>query len=165
MAHFEFKRIEKQEQPSRQYRNKFNKLYYQLEVKIDEKTMNEIDIILKDCEKLIDEELELEAKLNEKQFLIESHKQITSQITDNQEAQRIIYSEEEKQEQQIVQYKRIRSNSLVTEIEKARLEGKVEVYKELTLLPKTITTNQGVIIQGNDNECGNYSVRDNTVPF
>ena len=163
MAHFEFKRIEKQEKPSRQYRNKFNKLYYQLEAKIDEKTMNEIDVILKNCEKLIDEELELEAKLNEKQFLIESHKQITSQITDNQEAQRIIYSEEEKQEQQIVQYKRIRSNSLVTEIEKARLEGKVEVYRELALLPKTITTNQGVIIQGNRNKCGDYSVRDNTM--
>jgi len=128
MAHFEFKKIEKQEQPSRQYRNKFNKLYYQLVDKLDESMMNEIDIILKDCEKLIDEELELEEKLSKKHYLITEHKQTSSQITDNhEERKRIIDSEEATQQEQIVQYKRIRSNSLVTEIEKARLEGKVEV--------------------------------------
>ena len=31
--------------------------------------------------------------------------------------------------------------------------------------PKTITTNQGVIIQDDRSKCGDYSVRDNTMPL
>jgi len=153
-----------------EYEQQIGKLKYELRTKLPNETkkdtMNKLEAILTDCEKLVEQELELETKLADKAQLIEKQKQnslLQESSEESNKRKRIIDAEEATQQQQQQQFKRIRSNSLVTEIEKARLEGKVEVYKELALLPKTITTNQGVIIQGDRNKCGDYSVRDNTM--
>ena len=150
--HLEFIRFKKQgidtevyEEKIEEYEEKSLAIKKQLRSKLSpsivKDTMNKIQAILTDCEKLVLDELELETKLTVKSQLITEHYQSSLQITDNPEEsnkrKRIVSQEEEVQEQQMVQFKRVRSNSLIFEIEKARLEGKAEAYKEVAISPRT----------------------------
>jgi len=142
-THLEFIRYKSQgandsdySEKKREYERRLNTIKDELEEKLEDEQMNQIKAILNDCEELVWDELELETKLADKAQLIEKQKQsFLLQEKSEESNKRIIYAEEATQQEQQQQFKRIRSNSLVTEIEKARLEGKVEVYKELGLLP------------------------------
>ncbi|RHZ36200.1 hypothetical protein [endosymbiont GvMRE of Glomus versiforme] len=69
-THLEFSKAKKQNLPAtRKLRKEFNQLYEELEEKWDEEPMKRVEIVLGDCEKLIDWELELEEKLNNKNLL------------------------------------------------------------------------------------------------
>ena len=88
-THLELTRFKKQEMDAtsygkkcREYKRKCQKIEDKLADKLDETTMNEIQRILTDCEELMNQELELEAKLNNKSSLIEEQKQ-TLQITNS----------------------------------------------------------------------------------
>lgn len=82
-AHLEFTKAKKQSSPSiKSYRKKFNNLYEELEDKLDEKKMQELEIILNYCEELITWELELEAELDRQEaMLLEGQKQMNKEVT------------------------------------------------------------------------------------
>jgi len=85
----------------RKYEREISNIKDKLEDKLAEEQMDNVENILNDFEKLVEQELELEEKLNKKSYLIANHKQIANQITDNQEAQRIVISEAQTNHQQI----------------------------------------------------------------
>ena len=161
-ANLDFIRFKKQTEQTgygkkkRDYEKQLNffkdQIWDKLPEETNEEVMDKIEAILTDCEDLVKDELELEAKLKEKFRLIEEHHKTTNQITDNseqsQKRKRIVEREENTQQVQANQFKRIRSNSLLSELEKAKLEGKVEALKELAILPRY---NQGFMIAGNSN--------------
>lgn len=93
----------------RGYKKKCQKIEDELEDKLDETTMNEMQLILTNCEELVQQELELEKKLNQKSYLIENHKKIALQITDNSEVQRIVGLEKLTNQQQIQLAKEVRT--------------------------------------------------------
>jgi len=151
-VHLEFTKAKKQKQPVIKLKRKKEKIYSELETKIgDEEIIEKVETILTDCEELVQQELELENKLDNKSDLIAEHK---LQITNNQEIQDIVKKESEVHEQQVIQYKRQRSQSVIIEI--AKLQGERNAYKELAILPRT---NQGVIIQGDSNSVATNSNR------
>lgn len=146
-THLEFIRFKEQhidspdyDEKIEEYEDKRRDIKNQLRTKLNNKeTMNNIQAILTDCEELMRDGLELGTKLANKSRLIDEHKKISLQITedDNQKKKRkgIIDSEEEIQEQQIVQFKKARSNSITAEI--SRLQGERDAYKELAITSYT----------------------------
>jgi len=148
-ANLEFIRFKKQtDQPGyskkkREYERSLNTIKDELLDELPEETseeiMDKIEAILTDCEELVRDEIELDTKLKEKFRLIEEHYQSSLQITDNPEEsnkrKRIINAEEATQQEQVIQFKRVRSNSLITEM--AKLQGERDAYKVLALASNT----------------------------
>jgi hypothetical protein len=123
-----------------EYEERTRTIKQQLRKKLDKEQMNKIRGVLNDFEKLIEQELELEAKLQQKQILIDSH-QLTDNTPENQKRKRIVDLEEQVQQEQQQQFKRLCSKSLLAEIEKAKEksvkdDGKIEILKELAILPR-----------------------------
>ena len=84
--HLEFAKAKKQKQPVVKLKKQKEKIYDELEKKLnDEEMMEKIEIILTDCEELIAQELELETKLNSKDSLIEEQKKQILQMTSDSE--------------------------------------------------------------------------------
>jgi len=150
MTYLEFIRFKKQAIGSEDYEEKCDEyidktqeikrqLRSRLSKEIVKDTMNNIQAILTDCEELVRDEIELETKLKEKFRLIEEHYQSSLQITDNPEESNkrktIIDAEEATQQEQVIQFKRVRSNSLITEM--AKLQGERDAYKVLALASHT----------------------------
>lgn len=131
--------------------------------------MNSLESILNNFEKLIEQEFELEAKLTEKSFLIESHQQTAKQLNANssessesRKRKRIIDAEEELQDQQLTKFKKLRSDSLNL----VNLEDKLDELKEIMITSMNKITsmpqnNQGVIIHGNSNQFLNLRLSNN----
>ncbi|MCE8162864.1 MAG: protein kinase [Candidatus Moeniiplasma glomeromycotorum] len=82
ISHLNFANAKERElEEINKYRKEFNRLYEELEKKkLDKKLIQEVEITLKDCEKLVEWEVELEKKLNSKQLLLEEKNQVP-QIT------------------------------------------------------------------------------------
>jgi len=150
MAHFEFIRFKKQamdaegyEEKMEEYEEKCWSLKKELRKKIDKETMNEVRRILVDCEELVRQELELETKLTNKFHLISEHK-----LQVDQEERETIEKQKQVQYQQLTEYKKVRNHSIAFEIEKARLEGRAEAFKEIAL--ETKVHNYGTIIRADN---------------
>ena len=139
----------------RKYERNLGNTKDELGERLTDEQMNSVETILNDFEKLVEQNLELEEKLNKKSHLIAGHKQMTQQIK-SPESDRIVEIEEEVQEQQMVQYKRQRSHS-VTEII-ANLKGQIEVYKELVIV------SHAPIIINNTNSNTN-AINDNSATY
>lgn len=147
-AHLEFVRFKTQGMDSPDYGEKCDeyiekcqKIKKQLRTKLDKGTINEIQRILSDCEKLVEQELELEDKLDSKASLIEGQRSQILQITSDNEKKRLIFGKEEvtKLNNQLIKYEtthqnqvgqRSRSNSVLLEIKLAHSEGKLEAMQE-----------------------------------
>ena len=121
-AHLEFTRYKEQATAaedyndiSEEYEDQIRDTKKKLKAKLTKEQMNKIRNVLKDFEKLVIQELELEQKLTEKQCLINDHKTTALQIN-SAETQKIVAVEEETQEQQIIKFKQQRTNSVVAEI-------------------------------------------------
>ncbi|CAG8657614.1 7843_t:CDS:1, partial [Scutellospora calospora] len=83
IAHLEFTKAKKQGVDSIiKYRKQFNKLYEEIEIRLNSKLIQDVEIILNDCEEVVTHELELETKLNSKLLIFEEQKR-SSQITNN----------------------------------------------------------------------------------
>lgn len=115
----------------REYKKTHQKIEDELESKVDEETMNEIQRILTDCEELVNQEIELEKKLNSKTQLIESQKQIL-QIT-NDEDERKIVQEHEKNHHQQLQRRRDTIYQLELELAKAKSERDSKIEENARL--------------------------------
>ncbi|CAG8737303.1 12082_t:CDS:1, partial [Dentiscutata heterogama] len=95
----------------------------------NDEIMEEIELILIDCEKLISWELELEDKFKNKTLLIECQKHTLKQVTDGSENQEeIVKRHDQINYQQFEQKRKISYHSL--EIELAKVQGKLEVYEK-----------------------------------
>ncbi|CAG8626067.1 7916_t:CDS:2, partial [Ambispora leptoticha] len=121
-----------------EYEKKSLSIKRQLRTKLDKKTMNEVWRILIDCEKLVEQELELEVKLSDKSLLIEEQKQ--NPILQTNDSKEKLKEQEVTHQNQVKLFKRTRSNSIVTEIAKLQeqLEAKQEeinYLKEKSLIP------------------------------
>ncbi|CAG8773694.1 23726_t:CDS:2, partial [Dentiscutata erythropus] len=82
-TYLEFKKAEKQRIPSRKLKKEFQKIEYELEDKLGEGFMENIQLILKDCEELVVWETELEERLNAKTLLIEEREKTLQIISGN----------------------------------------------------------------------------------
>ncbi|CAG8596642.1 1769_t:CDS:10, partial [Racocetra persica] len=91
MAQLEFTKVSRQEVDGViQYRRQRDTYYYELVDKLNKKQIQELEIILKNCEEMISLEVELEKKFNEKLLLLEEQKQMTKlDITNNLDTQKI----------------------------------------------------------------------------
>ncbi|WP_172575259.1 leucine-rich repeat domain-containing protein [endosymbiont GvMRE of Glomus versiforme] len=91
--HLEFTKAKKQKRPVIKLRKQKEEVYSELEKKLEnsEETMEKIEAILTDCEELVAQELELEAKLDNKTSLIESQKQILSETPNNKEKEQKVH--------------------------------------------------------------------------
>jgi hypothetical protein len=107
--------------------------------------MNDLENILNDFEQLVEQELELEIKLQQKQTLIDSHQHTANHLA-NSEASRIVELEVDVQTQQLTKFQR--TNSMLLELELAFQKGQKSAYKELALLPR-INNIQGIHAGGN----------------
>ncbi|CAI2177391.1 3979_t:CDS:2 [Funneliformis geosporum] len=86
-THLEFTKAKKQKLPSRKLEKECQRIKNELEERLndDEELMEKVETILTDCEELVDQELELEAKIGGKTSLIESKKQILLQMPNGRE--------------------------------------------------------------------------------
>lgn len=82
-AHLEYKKAQEQKLPSVKLKKQKEKIYNELEEIVGEELMEEVEIILKDCEKLIHYETELQLAINNNQKLIDTKQQVINQITYN----------------------------------------------------------------------------------
>ena len=127
IIHLEYTKTKKQELPSIKLRKQRNKLQEELEEKVSEGLAEKIELILNDCEKLVEQELELEERLQGKTFLIEEQKQTLKQITYNNENERKIVEKHEKTNQeQTKEVEELKQQNLSLQIKLACVEGELK---------------------------------------
>ncbi|CAG8460961.1 16956_t:CDS:2 [Gigaspora margarita] len=125
IVHLEYVKISKKRLLSVQLRRQRDKIRDELENKLGDDLVEEIQRVLDDCEELL--------------LLIERHKQNPIlQITDDRKKdelikkRKIIEKEEKTNQSQLQQLKEQKQNSLITQLQKrlARVEGKLETKEE-----------------------------------
>lgn len=72
--YWELTKTKKQELPSVKLQKEYNDSWVDLESKIEGSLMEKVQLILNNCEKFVDLELELETKFNSKRFLLEEQR-------------------------------------------------------------------------------------------
>ena len=159
-----------------EYENKYREIKRQLREKLDKEVMNKIQGILTDCEKLIEQELELETRLNDKSLRIKEHKQnLILQTIDNKkekellEKEQIIEKEEATNQKQIEELKRFKQQNLSLQLELAKAQGKLEAKEEdfnkaISIRVSNVSVQQGNAIIGNqsrDNANLSHTVQTN----
>ncbi|CAG8438034.1 5992_t:CDS:10 [Scutellospora calospora] len=139
-ACFEFTEFKKQGidasdyyEKCKEYKKSCERIEEDLQSKLPQETkgkiMNEVQRMLNGCERLVNLEMETEAKLSDKNKLIEEQKQTLGQVTRGKEKKEILVkAHEEAHQNQVQQFERERNNSVVAEI--AKLQEKNEILQE-----------------------------------
>ena len=138
-VHLEFTKIRKQKQPVIKLKRQKDEIYKELEEKLNnEEMMEKVEVILTNCESLVEQELEIENNLNNQSSLIKEQKQKLASQTDNSGKEKL-KEQEETHQNQVQQSKKARSNSVITEIAglKGQITAKNEIIKELLERPLT----------------------------
>jgi hypothetical protein len=133
-THLEFTEFKKKEANSSDYEERcdgyednYRNVKKQLRTKLDKETMNSVQRMLDDCEKLVEQEMELEDKLSDKSSLI---KNLVLRTIEGSKEKEKIEGYEKVHENQVQQSKAKRSNSVLLEIELAYNRGKSEAKDE-----------------------------------
>jgi len=115
-THLEFTKAKKNKLPFANLRSQRDKLRNEIEAKLQANVIEKIEFILDDCEVLVDREIELEFRLNNKNLLIDAHKHSSFfQITDSFEHQ-IVKEEEKLHHQQIKTSQEVVSINIINNI-------------------------------------------------
>jgi Leucine-rich repeat (LRR) protein len=128
-TYLEFKKAEKQGISSIDLEDQYLEVKKELREKQGKEFMEKLQLILKDCEELVSWELELEERLKGRAFLIEEQKQILKQITYSSKNEELVKKHEETDQEQAKEVEKIKQQNLIFQLEKAKLEGKLEVYE------------------------------------
>lgn len=121
-----------------EYEDKCREIKKQLRNKLSKETMNGIQAILTDCEKLVRDELELETKLSDKTFLIENQKQTLLQITNSEKIT--------EQKTKLTQQEKIHQDQL-NQWKELIKELKEKIYQNSKLLTEAKNQNQQLQIE------------------